>query len=253
MKHLPIPSIFAALLALGLAVRSAEPKFFSDDPLTREPETGDASGVQPWDVDLFYDLTYNLFVTAGRTPSNTRAQNANTVDEVPDSSWFTNRIGSRALSLDEILRGPVPGPPPDPSKWTIIREKTSGDAPGFTATDAAGQTWFISFDAPPNPDGATGALVIATKIFWALGYNQVEYFLSDLSIDRLSIGENATKRVLFVFLRPTILRTRTEIGQVSNARFQRLRSIEATPSSATDLLAEPRPIRKLPVEINGLY
>jgi general secretion pathway protein D len=68
-----------------------------------------------------------------------------------------------------------------------------------------------------------------------------------------SSGENATKRVLFVFLRPTILRTRTEIGQVSNARFQRLRSIEAAPDRATDLIAEPRPIRKLPVEINGLY
>jgi general secretion pathway protein D len=68
-----------------------------------------------------------------------------------------------------------------------------------------------------------------------------------------STGENATKRVLFVFLRPTILRTRTEISQVSNERFQRLRSIEAIPSRATDLIAEPRPIRKLPVEINGLY
>ena len=68
-----------------------------------------------------------------------------------------------------------------------------------------------------------------------------------------STGENATKRVLFVFLRPTILRTRAEIGTVSNQRFQRLRSIEAQPSRAADLIAEPRPIRKLPVEINGLY
>jgi general secretion pathway protein D len=68
-----------------------------------------------------------------------------------------------------------------------------------------------------------------------------------------STGENATKRVLFVFLRPTILRTRAEIGTVSNERFQRLRSIEAQPARAADLLAEPRPIRKLPLEINGLY
>ena len=68
-----------------------------------------------------------------------------------------------------------------------------------------------------------------------------------------SSGENATKRVLFVFLRPTILRTRAEIGRVSNERFQRLRSIEAAPDRAVSLVAEPRPIRKLPVEINGLY
>ena len=54
-----------------------------------------------------------------------------------------------------------------------------------------------------------------------------------------STGENATKRVLFVFLRPTILRTRAEIGTVSNQRFQRLRSIEAQPSRAAELTAEP--------------
>ena len=55
-----------------------------------------------------------------------------------------------------------------------------GAAPGFTAQDANGQTWFISFDAPVNPEGATGAVVVATKIFWALGYNQVEYFLTEM-------------------------------------------------------------------------
>ena len=66
-------------------------------------------------------------------------------------------------------------------------------------------------------------------------------------------GENATKRVLFVFLRPTILRSRTEIGRVSSERFQRLRSIEAAPRRPASLVAEPRPIRKLPVEIDGLY
>ena len=68
-----------------------------------------------------------------------------------------------------------------------------------------------------------------------------------------SSTENATKRVLFVFLRPTILRTRVEVGRVSGERFQRLRSIEATPARPPKLLVEPRPIRRLPVEINGLY
>ena len=37
-----------------------------------------------------------------------------------------------------------------------------------------------------------------------------------------SAGENGTKRVLFVFLRPTILRTRTDVSAVSSNRFQRL-------------------------------
>ncbi len=66
-------------------------------------------------------------------------------------------------------------------------------------------------------------------------------------------GENGTKRVLFVFLRPTILRTRSDISTVSANRFQRLRSIEAQPGASNNLLAEPKPVRRLPVEINGLY
>ena len=66
-------------------------------------------------------------------------------------------------------------------------------------------------------------------------------------------SENGTKRVLFVFLRPTILRTRTDLGAVSANRFQRLRSIEARSGGPVNLLAEPKPLRRLPVEINGLY
>jgi hypothetical protein len=186
----------AALGAVVLAVTlgGAEPKFFADDPLSREPETADASKAEPWDIDLYYDLAYNLFVTTRRTTANVRAKNVNTIDEVPDSSWFTNRIGSRPVSIEEVQRGPVIGPAPAPASWTVTREKSSGDAPGFTATDANGQTWFVSFDSPVNPDGATAALIIATKIFWALGYNQVEYFITDFRPEAVKIGEKATKR-----------------------------------------------------------
>jgi hypothetical protein len=180
--------------AFGGGLRAAGQKFFSDDPLTTVPETADASGAQPWDIDLFYDLSYNLFVTARREVQPARAQNLNTIDEVPDSSWFTNRIGSRELTVEEVLRGPVGGPAPDPSKWTISREKSAGAAAGFTAKDAGGQTWFVSFDAPSNPEGATGAIVVSTKIFWALGYNQVEYFLTSLNPDTVDISPDATKR-----------------------------------------------------------
>ena len=43
-------------------------------------------------------MTYNLFVTAGYKPSGVRAKNINTIDEVPDSSWFTNRIGTTPIT-----------------------------------------------------------------------------------------------------------------------------------------------------------
>ena len=197
--------LLVGTLAVGHA---ASQKFYRDDPLTREPETQDASGAQPRDIDLFYELTYNLFVVPRRPPTNTRAQNVNTIDEVPDSSWFTNRIGARPLTLEELTRGPVAGPPPASATWTITREKSAGAAPGFIAQDANGETFFVSFDAPVNPDGATGALVVATKIFWALGYNQVEYFLTDFRPDALVIDPKATKR------RPSGARTPLEQDDV---------------------------------------
>ena len=48
------------------------------------------------DIKSIYEMTYNLFVTAGHKPSGLRAKNINTIDEVPDSNWFTNRIGTTA-------------------------------------------------------------------------------------------------------------------------------------------------------------
>jgi len=184
----------AVALLASSAVRSAQPRFLSDDPLSREPETQDASGAADWDIDLYYDLAYNLFVTPRRPPSGLRAQNVNTIDEVPDSSWFTNRIGARTLTMDELARGPNTGPAPDVSSWTVIREKSSGFAPGFTARDAAGETWFVSLDTDDNPEGATGAIIVATKIFWALGYNQVENFLSRVDPAALRVDEQASVR-----------------------------------------------------------
>ena len=123
-------------------------------------------------------------MTGRRPPGTRRAGNLNTIDEVPDSGWFTNRIGVRPMTTDELLRGPNLGPAPQPERWTIIREKSAGFAPGFTARDAEGETWFVSFDPPSNPEGATAAMVVASKIFWALGYNQVETFITTVRPDR---------------------------------------------------------------------
>jgi hypothetical protein len=76
----------------------------------------------------------------------------------------------------------------------LIREKTSGAHPGFTARDAKGETWFIEFDSPANPEGATAAVEVATKIFWALGYNQVETYLTTFDPKRAEFDPKATLR-----------------------------------------------------------
>ena len=97
------------LIAIATLATLAETgrKFYDDDPLWTEPETQDASAVESWDIDLAFDLAYNMFARPGASETRVRAQNINTVDEVPDSSWFTNRIGFRPLSVEELVQGPV--------------------------------------------------------------------------------------------------------------------------------------------------
>jgi hypothetical protein len=180
------------LFAAGASMQS--PRFYPDDPISREPESQDASKAAPFEQSEMYELMYNLFVTSRYQPTGLRAKNINTIDEVPDSSWFTNRVGSRQISIEDLVRGPNVGAPPDPSKWVLIREKSSGVHPGFTATDGKGETWFLAFDPPHAPEGGTGSVAIATKIFWALGYNQVESFITTLDPKTTTISPDATVR-----------------------------------------------------------
>ncbi len=194
-----MPGRFIAVVALlaGLAavpVITAGPKFYADDPIAREPESQDASRAVPLDIELFYEYSYNLFVTARHQPSNTRAQNVNTIDEVPDSGWFINRVGAHDLPPGQVSRGPNSGAAPAPEKWVLLREKTTGTSPGFTARDANGQTWFLQFDPPQYPGASTADVEIATKLFWALGYNQVETFITTFDPARVTIDPKATIR-----------------------------------------------------------
>jgi hypothetical protein len=177
----------------GAQASTNPPRFYDDDPITREPEPGDASAAQPWEIGLLYDLSYNLFVVQRSKPSGTRAQNINTIDEVPDSSWFTNRIGTRDLTPEQIVSGPLTGNPPNPERWTLIREKSAGVSPGFTAIGASGETWFVAFDAK-WPEGDSAAVVIASKLFWALGYNQVDSYITTVDPRRVVIDPKATAR-----------------------------------------------------------
>jgi hypothetical protein len=186
----------AALVTL-LAVPSpqgAAPRFFHDDPLTREPETQDASAVKPWDIDLAVDLATNLFGRPGDKAADVRAGNVNTIDEVPDSSWFTNRIGARPVSIADAVRGPMSGPGPAGDTWTVTHAKETGFSPGFTIDDATGETWFVQFDPKGFPEAATGAVMVANKIFWSLGYYQVDSRLITVHANRLTISDTAKYR-----------------------------------------------------------
>jgi hypothetical protein len=121
-----------------------------------------------------------------------------------------------------MTRGPNIGTPPAPDKWEIVREKAAGAQPGFTAQDARGETWFISFDSRKNPEGASGSTLAATKFFWALGYNQVETFVTTVNPATLTIGPKATHR------RPSGERTRFNHDDVDEVLERSARNRDGT-------------------------
>ena len=186
-----VAGVFLSVLALSTAGLAQDgPKFYDDDPLLREPETQDASGVEGWDNILSYDLILNLFTQPG-DPRRIRALNVNSIDEVSDSNWFTNRILARPMTLEEARRGPIVYPGPAPGPMTVTRAKPAGVTPSFVGQDSEGVTWFIQFDAPDYPEAASGAAMVANRLFHALGYWQMEYHLMEVRSDTLLIGESA--------------------------------------------------------------
>ncbi|HEU4768172.1 MAG TPA: hypothetical protein VFS77_12385, partial [Pyrinomonadaceae bacterium] len=116
--------------------------------------------------------------------------NVNTMDEVPDSSWFTNRMFRREMSIEEIKSGPGETGPVN-GELTVIRAKSVGAAPGFWIKDRAGQVFILKFDPIDYPELMTAAEVIATKLFHAIGYNVPENTIFRFRREDLRLGPNA--------------------------------------------------------------
>lgn len=180
----------AAVAAAAWTVSAAGPRFLSDDPLAHEPDPADASKVQAFPIHLSWDLISSLFFREGnRSPRP--AANANTIGEVPDSSWFVNRAGARPITVADMARGPDTTNGPAPGTWTVTTGKSEGVRPGFTIHDSAGIVWFLKFDPPGYPEQATSAEVVSTKLFWALGYYVAETHVAQLRRENLVLAPDA--------------------------------------------------------------
>ena len=104
------------------------------------------------------------------------ATNVNSVDEVPDSAWFTNRIGTgrEATTPEGLVRGPcgdaaIDVDAPD-GTWVIDRGNAPGEAPGFSVAVAGLGRLMIGLDGARQPERATGAAAIASRLYHAAGY-----------------------------------------------------------------------------------
>ena len=184
----------ALAVTAGSVVWSAAPYFYPDDPIWSDDDRAfDASQVVAIEDSNGYDFVLNTFAGPGER-RDVRALNVNTVDEVPDSSWFTNRIGRRDLPVADVVKGPDRAERVSLDGWVVSGGKSTGVQPGFRMTDPGGQLYQIEVDPPSNPELASSAEIIGTAFYYAIGYHTVEVALAEIDRAALVISERATIR-----------------------------------------------------------
>jgi hypothetical protein len=105
------------------------------------------------------------------------ARNVNALDEVPDSAWFNNRIGTRKPSREELLRGAcsreemLDGFTAAPQSWVIDQGKMNGASPGFRIRVGGKRKFMLKTDTREQPERPSAASAIGAAIYHAVGFN----------------------------------------------------------------------------------
>jgi hypothetical protein len=149
--------------------QGAAPRFYADDPIWRDPDSRDIPPVQEVDLSKSYEFVVHTFGDPAKSEGT--ALNVNSVGEVPDSSWFTNRLGAREMSIADVVRGPETHGGPAPGVWLVTGRPDEGITPKFTIRDGRGDTYMIKLDPARFPELPSSVEVISTKIFHAIGYH----------------------------------------------------------------------------------
>ena len=183
-------------------------KFLPDDPIWVDPDRAMIEIPRPIELGQIEDYINSSYSHGIREGEGiVRAQNVNTLGGVPDSSWFTNRIGRNAMSLQELARGPDQRDGPDLSvPWVVIQGKSEGISPGFTIRDGHGDIYFVKFDPLEYPQLATSTEVITSKFFHAFGYNVPENYLALVRREDVKVAPDA--KMIGINGRPRRMRER---------------------------------------------
>lgn len=149
-----------------------------------------------FDHNVYYDNTaYLRFDRIGRAISRkkVRAVSANVYDEVPDSAFFTNRNGRKAISGGDLKKGGFPenSGPDLAGKLQITGGELEGLRPIFVVRDSKGDEYTLYFDAPDSLGLATGAMMVASRAYYAIGYNVPQLTLVSVSPDQLTPDEGS--------------------------------------------------------------
>jgi hypothetical protein len=186
--HKALPLVLVPALAAATFAHAQH--FHTDDPIQRVPEVVPVNAKLPVQgINALYDFALNS--ARYKVPPPTPSLAINTLGQVPDSSWFTDRHALHPLTREELKRGPrshgLPQPP-----FSVVAAKTEGVTPGFQIKDARGLRYFIKVDPATNPEMATAADVIAPLFLYAAGYNVPENYILTSPRSQFHLSDKAT-------------------------------------------------------------
>jgi hypothetical protein len=132
------------------------------------------------------------------------ARNFNSLDEVADSAWFTNRLGHLPMTATEISHGActekqlLASDPPD-GAWLVDEGKLNGSSAGFRVNIEGKGKYLFKGDDAKAVERTTAASVIGAAVYEAAGFftscEQIVYFKrSALKLKPgLTVSNNTTK------------------------------------------------------------
>jgi hypothetical protein len=144
------------------------------DPLWRDPDRrAFQADLEPyyssgeWDFiekSYFRPVTRFLAVDPGG-----EALNLNTLDEVPDSSWFENRV--ERLAVDDFAMGPCDALDLKLEGTRIVAGKPDGVYPGFLVKDGEGKRYMLKVDGGIQGPHNSSADVVGSRLYYAAGFD----------------------------------------------------------------------------------
>jgi hypothetical protein len=169
----------------------AQPMWVDDDrqPFVANPPVA----FSPFGWDAADNLVFRPVTSTFAVQPRREAVNVNSVDEVPDSSWFSNRLGRTPMSPLEIALGPCTKPSPELAfPWKVTGAKQDGANPGFQITTANGTRYLLKFDDANQPERATAADVVGSKIYHAAGFHVPCNRIVSFRAEQLTVPESAS-------------------------------------------------------------
>ncbi|HVQ16032.1 MAG TPA: hypothetical protein VMS40_20670, partial [Vicinamibacterales bacterium] len=167
-------------MAITPPVSAQGPRFYPDDPLRVEPTPLPVADINARALSEVLELFKNsLRKTGERHPADgvIPARAINTLGEVMDGEWYVNRHGTRRMTVDELQRGAGNANPPAAGALQVLVVKTFGLNPGMLVADGKGQLYLLRFDPLGYEGLATGAEMVTSRLFYALGYHVPENYI----------------------------------------------------------------------------